>query len=87
MLDFASSSDVEDAGLAAAPSASDTEILDAYSHAVTSVADTVGPAVVRVPRLLLAMWNYQPRRPGQAPLLRRFRKPSPPLARPGKWRS
>jgi len=48
MLDFASSSDVEDEGLAAAPSASDTEILDAYSHAVTSVADTVGPAVVRV---------------------------------------
>jgi S1-C subfamily serine protease len=48
MLDFASSSDVEDKGLAAAPSASDTELLDAYSHAVTSVADTVGPAVVRV---------------------------------------
>jgi S1-C subfamily serine protease len=48
MLDFTSSSDVEDAGLAAAPAASDTEILDAYSHAVTSVADTVGPAVVRV---------------------------------------
>ena len=48
MLDFASSSDVEDEGLIAAPSASDTEILDAYSHAVTSVADTVGPAVVRV---------------------------------------
>src|SRR5258708_23205228 len=48
MLDFASSSDVEDFGAAAAPSASDAEILDAYSHAVTSVADTVGPAVVRV---------------------------------------
>jgi S1-C subfamily serine protease len=48
MLDFTSSSDVEDAGLAAAPAASDTEILDAYSYAVTSVADTVGPAVVRV---------------------------------------
>ena len=48
MLDFASSSDVEDEGLAAAPSAADTDILDAYSHAVTSVADTVGPAVVRV---------------------------------------
>ncbi len=46
MLDFASSSDVEDEGLTAAPSASDTEILDAYSHAVTSVADTVGSAVV-----------------------------------------
>jgi S1-C subfamily serine protease len=48
MLDFASSSDVEDEGLTAAASASDTEFLDAYSHAVTSVADTVGPAVVRV---------------------------------------
>jgi S1-C subfamily serine protease len=48
MLDFASSSDVEDLGAAAAPSASDAEILDAYSHAVTSVADAVGPAVVRV---------------------------------------
>jgi S1-C subfamily serine protease len=48
MLDFASSSDVEDIGGAAAPSASDTEILDAYSNAVTSVADSVGPAVVRV---------------------------------------
>ena len=47
MLDFASSSDVEDIGDAAAP-ASDTEILDAYSNAVTSVADSVGPAVVRV---------------------------------------
>jgi S1-C subfamily serine protease len=50
MLDFASSTDVhellEDAG--AAPSAADTDILDAYSHAVTSVADTVGPAVLRV---------------------------------------
>ena len=43
MLDFASSSGEE-----AAPSAADTEILDAYSHAVTSVADAVGPAVVRV---------------------------------------
>jgi S1-C subfamily serine protease len=45
MLDFASSSAGESAS---APSVSDTEILDAYSHAVTSVADTVGPAVVRV---------------------------------------
>ena len=43
MLDFASSS-----GGKAASSAADTEILDAYSHAVTSVADAVGPAVVRV---------------------------------------
>jgi S1-C subfamily serine protease len=48
MLDFASSSDVGDIGEAAASSASDTDILDAYSHAVTSVADAVGPAVVRV---------------------------------------
>jgi S1-C subfamily serine protease len=45
MLDFASSSEGEGAS---APSVSDTEIFDAYSHAVTSVADTVGPAVVRV---------------------------------------
>jgi len=48
MLDFASSSDVEDKGLTVAPPASDTELLDAYSHAVITVADTVGPAVVRV---------------------------------------
>ena len=48
MLDFASSSDVGDIGEAVSSSASDTEILDAYSRAVTSVADTVGPAVVRV---------------------------------------
>src|SRR5512147_464917 len=48
MLDFASSPEVRDAGEAASPSANDTEILDAYSNAVTSVADAVGPAVVRV---------------------------------------
>jgi S1-C subfamily serine protease len=48
MLDFTSSSDYEDEGRAAAPAATDTDILDAYSHAVISVADTVGPAVVRV---------------------------------------
>jgi S1-C subfamily serine protease len=47
MLDFASSSDVVDGGTAA-PSASDTDILDAYSNAVIAVADTVGPAVLRV---------------------------------------
>ena len=47
MLDFASSSDVGGVG-EAGPSASDTEILDAYSNAVTMVADAVGPAVVRV---------------------------------------
>jgi S1-C subfamily serine protease len=46
MLDFASSSQVEDVGAPAPPP--DTDILDAYSNAVTSVADTVGPAVVRV---------------------------------------
>jgi S1-C subfamily serine protease len=44
MLDFASSSDREDVG-AAVPT---SDIPDAYSHAVTSVADAVGPAVVRV---------------------------------------
>jgi S1-C subfamily serine protease len=48
MLDFASSSHVEDEGSVAAPSAADTELLDSYSNAVISVADTVGPAVVRV---------------------------------------
>lgn len=47
MLDFASSSDLQDVGVPASPSA-DSEILDAYSHAVTSVADSVGPAGVRV---------------------------------------
>jgi hypothetical protein len=46
MFDFASSNDVEREGTSLP--ASDTEILDTYSHAVTSVADTVGPAVVRV---------------------------------------
>ncbi len=45
MLDFASSSG---GGGGPAPSTADTDILDAYSHAVTSVADAVGPAVVRV---------------------------------------
>ena len=45
MFDLASSSEAEDAP---APSPSDTDIFDAYSHAVTSVADQVGPAVVRV---------------------------------------
>ena len=47
MLDFASSSDVGDIG-EAVTSVSDTEVLDAYSNAVTTVADAVGPAVVRV---------------------------------------
>jgi S1-C subfamily serine protease len=47
MLDFASSFDM-DAGEPASPSVSSIEIMDAYSHAVTSVADAVGPAVVRV---------------------------------------
>jgi len=44
MLDFASQSSAE--GAPAPPA--DTDILDAYSHAVTSVADRVGPAVLRV---------------------------------------
>jgi S1-C subfamily serine protease len=48
MLDFASSPYVGDEGSIAAPSAADTELLDAYSNAVISVAATVGPAVVRV---------------------------------------
>src|SRR5262245_25161680 len=48
MLDFVSSSAVEDERQDAAAAASDTEILDAYSRTVTTVADTVGPAVVRV---------------------------------------
>ena len=46
MLDFASSSDVEER--CAAPSAPDSGLLDAYSNAVIAVADAVGPAVVRV---------------------------------------
>jgi S1-C subfamily serine protease len=47
MFDFASPPEREDDGaiLALSP---DTEILDAYSNAVTSVADSVGPAVLRV---------------------------------------
>ena len=48
MLDFVSSPETRDAGEAASPPVSDTEILDAYSNAVTSVADTIGPTVVRV---------------------------------------
>ena len=48
MLDFTSSSHPEDSGLTAAPPAAETEILDSYSNAVISVADAVGPAVVRV---------------------------------------
>ncbi|MGB7258523.1 MAG: trypsin-like peptidase domain-containing protein [Pseudolabrys sp.] len=47
MLDFSSSSDVGDERLAAPP-VPEAEILDAYSNAVTAVADAVGPAVVRV---------------------------------------
>jgi S1-C subfamily serine protease len=47
MLDFTSSFGREDES-AKAPSPSDTQLLDAYSRAVTSVADRVGPAVVRV---------------------------------------
>src|SRR5476651_658176 len=46
MFDFASNPGEEDRS--PVPPAPDTEILDAYSHAVTSVADSVGPAVLRV---------------------------------------
>jgi S1-C subfamily serine protease len=46
MLDFASSPDVADIVSAAPPPEAD--LLDAYSNAVISVADTVGPAVLRV---------------------------------------
>jgi S1-C subfamily serine protease len=52
MLDSTSSFDeqepVETPAAEAAPPVSDTELLDAYSHAVISVADAVGPAVLRV---------------------------------------
>jgi S1-C subfamily serine protease len=52
MLDFTSSFDeqepIERSGAEAALPVSDTELLDAYSHAVISVADAVGPAVLRV---------------------------------------
>jgi S1-C subfamily serine protease len=44
MLDFASTSRAEDEG----PAPSGSDVLDAYSNAVTSVADKVGPAVLRV---------------------------------------
>ncbi len=47
MFDIASFPPDEDDGRPAALS-TDTEILDAYSNAVTSVADAVGPAVLRV---------------------------------------
>ena len=48
MLDLASSSDVGNIGEAAAAPASDTETLDSYSRAITTVVDTIGPAVLRV---------------------------------------
>jgi S1-C subfamily serine protease len=48
MLDLSSLPDTGDVGEAAALSASETEILDAYSNAVTSVVDSISPAVVRV---------------------------------------
>ena len=47
MLDFSSSSDAGDERLVVSP-VPEAEILDAYSNAVTAVADAVGPAVVRV---------------------------------------
>jgi S1-C subfamily serine protease len=45
-LDFESSSEAEE--LRAAEPAPDAELLDSYSNAVITVADHVGPAVVRV---------------------------------------
>jgi S1-C subfamily serine protease len=51
MLDFASPTDVEDIGGTAAAPSPDAELLDAYSNAVITVADQVGPAVVRVETL------------------------------------
>jgi S1-C subfamily serine protease len=48
MFDFTTSPPGENDDAGAAPAVSDTEILDAYSNAVTSVADAVGPAVLRV---------------------------------------
>jgi S1-C subfamily serine protease len=48
MFDFNATPPGEDDGTGAAPAVSDTEILDAYSNAVTSVADAAGPAVLRV---------------------------------------
>ncbi|HEY1472709.1 MAG TPA: trypsin-like peptidase domain-containing protein [Pseudolabrys sp.] len=48
MFDFASPSDVEDIGGTAAAPSPDAVPLDAYSNAVITVADQVGPAVVRV---------------------------------------
>ena len=52
MLDFTASSllddDVATSAAPAAPVADDEELLDAYSRAVTGVADRLGPAVVRI---------------------------------------
>jgi S1-C subfamily serine protease len=50
MLDFVSdvASEADDVAPPAAPADSDAVLLDAYSNAVTAVADRVGPAVVRV---------------------------------------
>ena len=48
MHDFTSPSATEGADAAPTPLPSYTELLDAYSHAVTSVVDAVGPAVLRV---------------------------------------
>ena len=48
MLDFTPPSYDEGADGSPTPLSSDTDILDAYSHAVTSVVDAVGPAVLRV---------------------------------------
>jgi S1-C subfamily serine protease len=48
MFDITSHPELEDDSRSSPVLAPDTEILDAYSRAVTSVADSVGPAVLRV---------------------------------------
>src|SRR5262249_3048896 len=51
MLDFTAASLLDDDAAASAPAPAatdDEELLDAYSRAVTGVADGLGPAVVRI---------------------------------------
>jgi S1-C subfamily serine protease len=48
MFDYASARDPVEPAIASAVPAADAAVLDAYSDAVISVADKVGPAVVRV---------------------------------------
>ena len=49
-LNSQNSEDIEPVAAASEPH--DEELLDAYSDAVTAVADRVGPAVVRVERVV-----------------------------------